>query len=199
MWGHRALEVSQSASKQMEADLPLTSPKTNTIDPATDEAETWVMAVTGLKKPDEMELQAWLKSGVVLCNLANCLKPGLVAKVSEVQKPFKQMENISAYLEACGEYGVPAQDNFLTVDLFEGKNMGAVVRNLHSLGRVAQAHGFQGPTLGTRLSTPNRRSFTEQQAIAGRDAAGPRDVRPVSAQSSSTLLSQSGRTRSGPG
>ena len=69
------MEVSQSASKQMEADLPLTSPKTNTIDPATDEAETWVMAVTGLKKPDEMELQAWLKSGVVLCNLANCLKP----------------------------------------------------------------------------------------------------------------------------
>ena len=63
-----------AASKQMEADLPLTSPKTNTIDPATDEAETWVMAVTGLKKPDEMELQAWLKSGVVLCNLANCLK-----------------------------------------------------------------------------------------------------------------------------
>lgn len=182
------------------------------------------MAVTGLKKPDEMELQAWLKSGVVLCNLANCLQPGLVAKVSEVQKPFKQMENISAYLEACREYGVPAQDNFLTVDLFEGKNMGAVVRNLHSLGRVAQAHGFQGPTLGTRLSTPNRRSFfTEQQAIAGRasnpglglvgatnpglglggvagrrDVAGPRDVRPVSAQSSSTLLSQSGRTRSGP-
>ena len=108
-----------------------------------------------------------------------------------------------------------AGQNFLTVDLFEGKNMGAVVRNLHSLGRVAQAHGFQGPTLGTRLSTPNRRSFfTEQQAIAGRasnpglglvgatnpgldlggvagrrDVAGPRDVRPVSAQSSSTLLS----------
>ena len=68
------------------------------------------MAVTGLKKPDEMELQAWLKSGVVLCNLANCLKPGLVAKVSEVQKPFNQMENISAYLEACREYGVPVQD-----------------------------------------------------------------------------------------
>lgn len=160
----------------------------------------------------------------MLCTLANGLQPGLVAKVSELQKPFKQMENIGAYLEACRAYGVPAQDTFLTVDLFEGKNMGAVVRNLHSLGRVAQAHGFQGPTLGTRLSTPNRRSFfTEQQAIAGRasnpglglvgatnpglglggvagrrDVAGPRDVRPVSAQSSSTLLSQSGRTRSGP-
>ena len=26
----------------------------------------------------------------------------------------------------------------MTVDVFEGKNMDAVVRNLHSLGRVAQ-------------------------------------------------------------
>ena len=94
----------------------------------------------------------------MLCTLANSLQPGLVAKVSELQKPFKQMENIGAYLEACRAYGVPAQDTFLTVDLFEGKNMGAVVRNLHSLGRVAQAKGFEGPTLGSRLSTPNRRS-----------------------------------------
>ena len=113
--------------------------------------------------------------------------------------PFKQMENVAHYIDACAQLGVPAQDLFQTVDLYEGRDMQAVVRNVHSLGRVAQAHGFQGPTLGTRLSTPNRRSFTEQQAIAGRDAAGPRDVRPVSAQSSSTLLSQSGRTRSGPG
>eukprot|EP00964_Phaeocystis_antarctica_P056459 scaffold33295_cov63-Phaeocystis_antarctica.AAC.2 len=82
------------------------------------------------------------------------------------------MENIGGYLDACRKYGVPAQDNFLTVDLFEGKNMNAVVRNLHSLGRVAQQQGFSGPTLGARLATTNRRSFTaEQMAQVPRRAA----------------------------
>ena len=41
--------------------------------------------------------------------------------------------------------------------------MNAVVRNLHSLGRVAQQQGFSGPTLGARLATTNRRSFTAEQ------------------------------------
>ena len=31
-----------------------------------------------------------------------------------------------------------AQDLFMSVDLYEGKNLAAVVRNIHSLGRVAQ-------------------------------------------------------------
>ena len=55
------------------------------------------------------ELQAWLRSGVVLCQLANCLQTGLVPRVSGEEKPFKQMENIGAYLDACRKYGVPAQ------------------------------------------------------------------------------------------
>ena len=77
--------------------------------------------------------------------------------------PFKQMENINSYTDACRRLGVPEADLFDTVDLFEGKNMNAVVRNLHSLGRVAQQQGFSGPTLGARLATTNRRSFTAEQ------------------------------------
>ena len=42
--------------------------------------------------------------------------------------------------------------------------MPAVVRNLHSLGRVAQTiEGFEGPTLGARLATRNSRKFSEAQ------------------------------------
>ena len=52
---------------------------------------------------------------------------------------------------------------FVTVDLFEGKNVGAVVRNLHSLGRVAQQRGFVGPTLGVRLASRNVRTFSQAQ------------------------------------
>ena len=42
-----------------------------------------------------------LKSGVVLCNLANALKPGCVAKVNDSKMAFKQMENINNFLDAC--------------------------------------------------------------------------------------------------
>ena len=74
---------------------------------------------------------------------------------------FEQMENIAAYTGATRRFGVPEPDMFVTVDLFEGKNIAAVVRNLHSLGRVAQQRGFVGPTLGAQLASANVRLFTQ--------------------------------------
>ena len=83
--------------------------------------------------------------------------------------PFKQMENVSNYVEACSALGVPAQDLFQTVDLFEGKDLRAVVRNIHSLGRVAQTvEAFQGPHLGAKLASRNERQFSEQQLAEAR-------------------------------
>ena len=90
-------------------------------------------------------------------------------------------------VRACEKYGVPAQDLFMTVDLFEGKNVDAVVRNLHSLGRVCQSRGFHGPTLGARLSTRNERRFSEAQiaearAIPSRWVNSGRTLQEVAAQ-----------------
>jgi hypothetical protein len=71
--------------------------------------------------------------------------------------PFKQMENIGNYLSACSALGVPAFESFQTVDLFENKNMLAVVTNLHSLGRRAQKiPGYTGPALGVKLADANK-------------------------------------------
>ena len=50
-----------------------------------------------------------LKDGVVLCNLANAIQPGVCVKPSTSKMPFKQMENIGAYIKACAEIGVPTQ------------------------------------------------------------------------------------------
>ena len=38
-----------------------------------------------------------------------------------------------------------------------------MVRNLHSLGRVARQRGFDGPTLGARLASRNVRTFSQAQ------------------------------------
>ena len=55
---------------------------------------------------------------------------------------FMHMENVSTYLAGCKALGIPDFESFQTVDLFEDKNMKAVVLNIHSLGRMAQKLGF---------------------------------------------------------
>ena len=126
------------------------------------EALAWIEEVTGRKR-DGAPIEEWLHDGTILCELINAIKPGSIRKILTSPMPFKQMENINAYTEACKKVGVPSQDLFVTVDLFEGKNLPAVVRNLHSLGRVAQQRGFSGPSLGAKLSTRNARQFSEEQ------------------------------------
>ena len=137
-----------------------------------EQAAFWVGAVTGREQPEGESLQAWLKSGVVLCELINTLSPGGAGKTSSSEvlasKPqlirrMKEMENIAAYSEAARGYGVPESDVFVTFDLYEDKNFPAVVRNLHSLGRVAQQHGFDGPVLGAKLASKNVRTFSQAQ------------------------------------
>ena len=128
-----------------------------------EQAAWWVGAVTGREQPEGTSLQAWLRSGVVLRELMNSISPGSVQAQSTSEMPFRQMENIAAYAGAARRFGVPEPDMFVTVDLFEGKNFGAVVSNLHSLGRVAQQRGFVGPTLGVRLASRNVRAFSQAQ------------------------------------
>lgn len=141
------------------------------------EAASWVAAVTSTNVPTfgrtadqaERALHGWLRSGELLCEVANRVVPGSVRRIAQSTMPFKQMENISHYVEACTALGVPAQDLFMTVDLFEAKDMRAVVRNIHSLGRVAQTiDAFRGPHLGAKLAAKNERHFSEAQLAEAR-------------------------------
>jgi len=143
------------------------------------EAGVWVAAVVGVPPPQQGRsfevhteiLHEWLKSGEVLCELIKTLQPALIGRIERSAMPFKQRENVASYLEACATLGVPQHDLFMTVDLFEGKDLGAVVRNLHSLGRVAQRlEVFDGATLGAKLSNVNRRSFSDKQMAEARAA-----------------------------
>ena len=135
------------------------------------EAGAWVAMVLGIAPPSEAAdveghhavLHAWLRSGELLCELVNKLQFGTISRVSSSSTPFKQMENISNYIEACAALGVPYQDCFRSVDLFEGKDLRAVVRNIHALGRVAlRLDCFNGPILGAKLDEKNERTATRR-------------------------------------
>ena len=67
--------------------------------------------------------------------LVNDIQPNMVKKVNVSKMAFKCMENINAFLEAAKTLGVPAQETFQTVDLWERQNLNSVVICLQSLGR----------------------------------------------------------------
>ncbi|KAL6063216.1 Transgelin-3 [Balamuthia mandrillaris] len=78
-------------------------------------------------------LTFFLVVGVVLCNMINKIRPGIVSKINNGKMPFVQMENINAYLTACEQLGLRKSDCFMTVDLFEAKNMVPVIDNILAL------------------------------------------------------------------
>eukprot|EP01088_Endostelium_zonatum_P018503 TRINITY_DN5968_c1_g1_i1.p1 TRINITY_DN5968_c1_g1~~TRINITY_DN5968_c1_g1_i1.p1 ORF type:complete len:129 (-),score=38.41 TRINITY_DN5968_c1_g1_i1:108-494(-) len=98
------------------------------------ELRQWIEQKTGEKIGDDFF--GGLKDGVILCNLANKLKPGAVGSINKSKMAFKQMENISAFLKAVELLGVPKESSFMTVDLYEAKNPPLVLDTLNALRRL---------------------------------------------------------------
>ncbi len=69
-----------------------------------------------------MESNRVLYRSQVLCELINTLcKNKPVKKIQSSSMAFKQMEQISQFLNAAEQYGVTKTDMFQTVDLWEGE------------------------------------------------------------------------------
>ena len=107
----------------------------------------WLEGVVQQKK--QGSLHEWLKSGVVLCNLLNVIRPGSVKPPVESPIAFKQRENIVSYLEACQKrFMISPTSLFQTVDLFEEKDMNLVVTSLHYLAKEVGKHkDYKGPAI----------------------------------------------------
>ena len=123
-------------------------------------------------KDGEKNVAKPLKSGAALCALANAVKPGSIKKVNTSKMAFKEMENISKFLEVCESLGMNKIDLFQTVDLYEAQNIPQVVNAIFAFSRKARKIGFEGPTLGPDEATENKRDFTEEQMRAGESVIG---------------------------
>lgn len=130
----------------------------------------WIRKLTGEPantSGDADNLYEVLKDGTLLCKLVNELQPGSVKKINQTTMAFKCMENINAFLEAVKKLGVPAQETFQTIDLWERQNLYSVVVCLQSLGR--KAGNFGKPSIGPKEADKNVRDFSEEQLKAGQN------------------------------
>merc|ERR1712136_311833 len=128
----------------------------------------WIRTLTG--EPDNVSgdpdnVYEHLRDGTLLCKLANEIQPGTVKKIQQSKMAFKCMENINMFLEAAKSFGVPTQELFQTVDLWEKQNLNSVIICLQSLGRKASKYGK--PSIGPKEAERNEREFTEEQLRAG--------------------------------
>lgn len=128
----------------------------------------WIKTITG--EPENTagtadNVYEVLKDGVLLCKLVNALQEGSVKKVNQSTMAFKCMENINAFLDAVKKLGVPSQETFQTIDLWEKQNLYSVIVCLQSLGRKAGNYGK--PSIGPKEADKNVRQFTEEQLKAG--------------------------------
>lgn len=65
----------------------------------------------------------------------NKIKPGAIAKITTKGGGFALRENCAVFCNAAKAYGVPDNELFQTVDLFEKKNIAQVTLTIHALGR----------------------------------------------------------------
>lgn len=118
--------------------------------------------------PRDQPFEKILKDGVVVCNLMNKIVPGSVKRINKKGGNFALMENIAAFQKALKAYGVPEEEVFQTSDLFEARNVKAVVKSLFAFGRTCLQKGYDGPTLGPKMAVKEEREWSEDQLREGR-------------------------------
>ena len=68
----------------------------------------------------------------------NKLQENSVKKINSTGSNFKLMENVEAFQKAAKAYGLPGEEIFQTVDLFEARNIAQVTLSLYALGRIVR-------------------------------------------------------------
>jgi len=133
----------------------------------------WICAIVNRDAPaaGHDNVHAFLKDGTVLCELINQIAPGSVKKVNNSKMAFKQMENISKFLDALEAFGVKKLDSFQTVDLYEAGNIMQVYNCLFTLSSMATSKGYPGPSIGVKVATKNERNHSEESQRAGRNVS----------------------------
>ncbi|NXB31918.1 LMO7 protein, partial [Eulacestoma nigropectus] len=109
------------------------------------------------------DFRAALENGVLLCDLINKIKPGIVKKINRLPTPIAGLDNINVFLKACENIGLKEAQLFHPGDLQDLSNrvtvkpeetnrrLKNVLITLYWLGRKAQSDpNYNGPYLSLK-------------------------------------------------
>ncbi|XP_030422534.1 LIM domain only protein 7 isoform X1 [Gopherus evgoodei] len=153
------------------------------------EAQRWVEAVTG-KSFGTKDFRAALENGVLLCDLINKIKPGIIKKINRLSTPIAGLDNINVFLKACENIGLKEAQLFHPGDLQDlssrvtvkqeetNRRLKNVLITLYWLGRKAQnKSSYNGPHLNLKafeklLGQALTRALEESSSLksSGRDS-----------------------------
>ncbi|XP_065593154.1 LIM and calponin homology domains-containing protein 1 isoform X2 [Cyrtonyx montezumae] len=108
-----------------DAQPPPDSPQP---EPAFGEAQKWIEQVTGRSFGDK-DFRSGLENGILLCELLNAIKPGLVKKINRLPTPIAGLDNIILFLRGCKELGLKESQLFDPGDLQDTSNR-VTVKNI---------------------------------------------------------------------
>uniref|UniRef100_A0A5F8GIS5 LIM and calponin homology domains 1 n=1 Tax=Monodelphis domestica TaxID=13616 RepID=A0A5F8GIS5_MONDO len=90
-------------------------------EPAFHEAQKWIEQVTGRSFGDR-DFRTGLENGILLCELLNSIKPGLIKKINRLPTPIAGLDNIILFLRGCKELGLKESQLFDPGDLQDTSN-----------------------------------------------------------------------------
>jgi len=141
--------------------------------------KAWIVDITGIELPEdsEMSFHELLKDGIVLCTLAEKLKPGSIKKPfphTKLLNSFRCMENITCFLEVSEKsFNVPVASLFQTCDLYDASNMTQVQCCIQAFASAALTQGLISECeFAVKLATKNKRNFDEKTMRAGETMVG---------------------------
>ncbi|XP_074807601.1 LIM and calponin homology domains-containing protein 1 isoform X3 [Natator depressus] len=105
-------ELEEVAALQQQAARP---------EPAFGEARRWIEQVTGRSFGDK-DFRSGLENGILLCELLNAIKPGLVKKINRLSTPIAGLDNTILFLRGCKELGLKESQLFDPGDLQDTSN-----------------------------------------------------------------------------
>ncbi|XP_069057944.1 LIM and calponin homology domains-containing protein 1 isoform X2 [Pleurodeles waltl] len=157
------LPPAQSGSERMASpglDLAGVPPlQESAPEAAFSEAQKWIEQVTGRCFGDK-DFRSGLENGILLCELLNAIRPGLVKKINRLPTPIAGLDNISLFLRGCKELGLKESQLFDPGDLQDTSNRAAlkntdysrklknVLVTIYWLGKAANScTSYSGATL----------------------------------------------------
>lgn len=156
----------------------------------------WIEQVLGVSSGGQ-SCYAFLKSGVILCKLANSIQPMIVPSVYEGALPYRQMENIGSYIRGCQQWGLRDEELFETADLFAERNLNSVVNHIHVLAHwlTKRPEGWNGPVIDDVRTAKSLFSATLVESSWEKISSSNTSTTPLTDEQKELLAWANGRLR----